>query len=126
MRMTGPGYGRTLGEALVSEGLAGHFTQLVLGTPPAPWDTACDIDMLLKYFPRSGQLDAPSYSHREWFFGVGGTYPRWLGYTLGYAIVREWCLKSSPDVVALIHTPAQEVLSVSVPSFASSVHILSN
>ena len=31
LRMAGPGYGRVLGEALVSEGLAGHFTRRLLG-----------------------------------------------------------------------------------------------
>lgn len=33
-RWDGPGYGKTLGEALVSEGLAGHFAQEVYGGAP--------------------------------------------------------------------------------------------
>ena len=38
IRWDGPGYGKTLGEALVSEGLAGHFVLQVLGGKPDPWD----------------------------------------------------------------------------------------
>ena len=36
---TGPGYGITLGEALVSEGLSDHFVaEAFPKTPPQPWD----------------------------------------------------------------------------------------
>ncbi len=38
-RWDGPGYGATLGEALVSEGLAGHFAQEVLGGTREPWES---------------------------------------------------------------------------------------
>ena len=120
MRMAGPGLGLTLGEALVSEGLAGHFTQLVLGTTPAPWECAFGIDVLMRHFPSAEQLGSPGYSHRAWFFGVGGPYPRWLGYTLGHAIVEEWRLKCSPAVADLIHVPAADVLSAAVPRFANT------
>jgi hypothetical protein len=40
MRMAGPGYGWTLGEALVSEGLAGQFVHRLFGSPPEPWECA--------------------------------------------------------------------------------------
>lgn len=42
-RFAGPGYGRTLGEAIVSEGLAGQFAGTLFAAPPspgnAPWTT---------------------------------------------------------------------------------------
>ncbi|MFD2813587.1 DUF2268 domain-containing putative Zn-dependent protease [Paracoccus aerius] len=38
LRWNGPGYGRSLGEALVSEGLAGHFVLQVLGGQPDATD----------------------------------------------------------------------------------------
>lgn len=38
-RWDGPGYGRTLGAALVSEGLAGQFAQELFGGPPEPWES---------------------------------------------------------------------------------------
>ena len=38
-RWAGPGYGLTLGEVIVSEGLAGHFSLELLGGEPEPWYT---------------------------------------------------------------------------------------
>jgi hypothetical protein len=37
VRWRGPGYGRTLLEALISEGLADRFAVELLGVPPQPW-----------------------------------------------------------------------------------------
>jgi len=86
---TGPGYGNTLGEALVSEGLADHFAEEAFPrTPSQPWDHA-----LTKAQEKSlwrlarGVLDIPDdYDHQAWFVG-GGNTPRWAGYSLGYDIV---------------------------------------
>ncbi|RJE17382.1 hypothetical protein PHISCL_10280 [Aspergillus sclerotialis] len=38
-RWDGPGYGTTLGETLISEGLAGHFAQEVFNWQPEPWES---------------------------------------------------------------------------------------
>lgn len=46
MRMAGPGYGWSLGEALVSEGLAGHFASRLFDSPPAPWECAVTDEVL--------------------------------------------------------------------------------
>jgi hypothetical protein len=46
LRMAGPGYGDTLGEALVSEGLAGRFVGRLFGSPPEPWERAVDDEAL--------------------------------------------------------------------------------
>ena len=58
LRMGGPGYGRSLGEALVSEGLAGRFVAKLFGNAPEPWECAIDA-AALKPLPRScdAQLD---------------------------------------------------------------------
>ena len=90
---TGPGYGITLGEALVSEGLSDHFVaQAFPRTPPQPWDhrpmTARQEAGLWKRARRD--LVVPGgYDHPLWFFGAGGknALPRWSGFTLAYRIV---------------------------------------
>ena len=87
LRMGGPGYGRTLGEALVSEGLAGHFVARALGSPPEPWERAVDEAALLRHRPDAATLGAAPYDHAGWFFGLSGHRPRWLGSTLGHRIV---------------------------------------
>lgn len=112
LRMAGPGYGWTLGEALVSEGLAGHFVSHLFGTPPEPWECAVDDEAIKAHLPDATALAANGHDHFAWFFGAGGRYPRWLGYTLGYRIVGDW-LKARPVVgaAAWANVAASEVLA---------------
>lgn len=116
LRMAGPGYGRTLGEALVSEGLAGHFVHRLLGTPPELWERAVDETVVTGLYPSRDELAASNYDHRAWFFGAGGRYPRWLGYTMGYVLVGRWLAKAgSVDARTWIEVPASVVLDAALP-----------
>lgn len=106
IRWDGPGYGRSLGEALVSEGLAGHFTLQVLGGEPDPWDAVR---------PASGAGRAAmnewarlDYNHAHWFFG-GGELRKWTGYGLGHQLIREHLSRyPDQDAVTLAHAKAEE------------------
>jgi len=99
LRWEGPGYGTTLGEALVSEGLAGHFVAETCGTAPEPWETAFDDATLAEAWAeaRAGWSD-DGYDHADWFFGAGRR-PRWLGYSLGHALVDAY-LRAHPGATA--------------------------
>ena len=111
---TGPGYGITLGEALVSEGLSDHFVgQAFPKTPPLPWDhrkmTARQEGGLWKR--AKPDLAIPgAYDHPLWFFGAGGknALPRWSGFTLAYRIVRPY-LASGRMPSKAVATPAEIV-----------------
>lgn len=46
MRWKTPGYGKTLLEALITEGLADHFAMEISNTEPMIWDTALTADQL--------------------------------------------------------------------------------
>ncbi|MEL6596268.1 MAG: DUF2268 domain-containing putative Zn-dependent protease [Pseudomonadota bacterium] len=83
-------YGRTLGEALVSEGLAGQFVREVYGTEPEPWECAID-DSLIPTLAGAALREwaDPEYDHARWFFG-SGHLPNWAGYSLGYAMAHLW------------------------------------
>lgn len=112
MRMAGPGYGWTLGEALVSEGLAGNFVQHLMNSPPEPWERAVDIDRLSVHRPTVADLQSPDYNHAEWFFGRG-KFPRWLGYSMGFELVRLWRETVRPETQAQwIDTPSHEILAI--------------
>lgn len=89
LRMGGPGYGWTLGEALVSEGLAGQFVSWLLDSPPERWERACELHWLRDNPVTLAGLNSRHYDHAAWFFG-NGPYPRWYGYTLGYQLVAAW------------------------------------
>lgn len=112
LRMAGPGYGRTLGEALVSEGLAGRFTGWLFGSPAEPWERAVDLDVLRAHVPNAAMLQAADDDHAGWFFGAGGRRPRGLGYTLGYQIVGDW-LATAGEVGGdvWVNVPADTVLT---------------
>ncbi|TXN80273.1 DUF2268 domain-containing putative Zn-dependent protease [Methylobacterium sp. WL8] len=111
MRMAGPGYGWTLGEALVSEGLAGQFVSHLFNSPPELWECAVTDEVLAANLPDNATLVSNGHDHRAWFFGFGGRYPRWLGYTLGYRIVGDW-LEAGADLsgAAWINVPAHVVI----------------
>lgn len=99
MRWHGPGYGWTLGEALVSEGLAGRFAEQLYGAGPEPWEDALSDDDLADLAGvASAQWTKSDYDHSEWFFGQNG-YPRWAGYTLGYQLVGRY-LAAHPNETA--------------------------
>jgi len=111
LRMGAVGYGRTLGEALVSEGLAGQFTRRLFGNPPEPWERAVDDAALRAHGPDAAALAATGYDHAAWFFGTG-ELPRWLGYTLGYAMAGKWLDRMGEvDGTTWVGVPAGAVLS---------------
>ena len=107
-RWDGPGYGRTLGEALVSEGLAGHFSLEVCGGEPEPWETL-ERAILTPFIERAKeQWSQPWYDHNAWFFGTGDM-PRWCGYSLGFMLIQAW-LREHPQqsAASLVFTQADD------------------
>lgn len=113
LRMAGPGYGWTLGEVLVSEGLAGQFVSHVFGTPPELWESAVSEELLKANLPSDEALASSDYDHAAWFFGHGGRFPRWLGYTLGYRVVADWLeAEEAVDGDSWVNVPAQQVIMV--------------
>ncbi|WP_390915564.1 DUF2268 domain-containing putative Zn-dependent protease [Pseudosulfitobacter sp. SM2401] len=111
LRYAGPGYGRTLGEAIVSEGLAGRFVEHVLGTPPELWEKAVDPALIMEHLPDRDTVWSTTYDHSEWFFGTK-TLPRWLGYTMGYEVVGKWIRNVGHlDAMVWINTPADSILA---------------
>ncbi|MEL6618295.1 MAG: DUF2268 domain-containing putative Zn-dependent protease [Pseudomonadota bacterium] len=103
VRWRGPGYGTTLGDALISEGLAGVFVRDLYDSAPEPWERALDSVSALSTAVFGGWDEA--YDHGEWFFGAG-RYPVWAGYSLGYRIVAFHADRVSEGIVDLTQRPA--------------------
>ena len=92
LRFDGAGYGKTLGEALVSEGLAGLFVFELFDNDPEPWEIALNEAQLAHHAAEAlPEWAAPRYDHARWFFGTGDL-PQWTGYSLGYAMARLWAM----------------------------------
>jgi len=108
---TGPGYGTTLAEALVTEGLADHFSREVFPeTPPQPWANALSRKQEMQLWRKAQpDLEIPgNYDHRSWFLG-GPDLPRWTGYTLGYRIVAGY-LGDKRRASAEVRTDAHRII----------------
>jgi hypothetical protein len=107
----GPGYGITLAEALVTEGLADHFAAEVFpDTPPKPWDHALSAQQEAELWRKAQPvLEVPyGYDHRAWFFGRRDL-PRWAGYTLGYRIAEAY-LGDDRSASSAVRTEAGTVI----------------
>ncbi len=115
-RWDGPGYGASLGEALVSEGLAGHFAREVCGDVPEPWEQLPE-DEVLRHAGRAKQeWNQTNYNHGEWFFG-SGDLPRWLGYSMGSRIIERF-LAQYPNQTA------SRLVDADVGEFRASLEML--
>ncbi|MFA5935964.1 MAG: DUF2268 domain-containing putative Zn-dependent protease [Patescibacteria group bacterium] len=98
IRWRNPGYGTTLLEALITEGLADHFSiEVGSVTKPPPWSRALNDKEIPKLLKRAKPLFNRSYNHADWFFGSKkNRLPRWTGYSLGYYLVGKY-LKTHPQ-----------------------------
>ena len=86
-------YGVTLGEALVSEGLADHFACDLLSEEPLLWTSGNPQNWRDLMFRAELELESDLYNHAEWFFGEG-ELPRWAGYAIGFELVQELKLQN--------------------------------
>lgn len=103
-----PGYGSSLLEAMVSEGMADHFARELLGTALQPWSSAFPVSETSHWLDLARpEFDSRAYSHAAWFFGNASTPPRWTGYTLGYRLVQAY-LDAHPgsSATSLVAAPA--------------------
>ena len=105
-RWRGPGYGSTLLEAMVSEGLADHFSIDLLGVAVPPWSQAFPEARHAEYLALAAPHFDAVVNHGVWFFGASGEPPRWTGYTLGYRLVADYRARTGLSAAQLVNTPA--------------------
>ncbi|HET7357778.1 MAG TPA: DUF2268 domain-containing putative Zn-dependent protease, partial [Nocardioidaceae bacterium] len=106
MRWRGPGCGSTLGERLVSEGLAQVFEQECTGR--VPMYAAGDVSSEHRAAAVAALHEDPADEGR-WFFGAADI-PRWFGYRLAYDLVRSWMDARGGSAAALVQEPAETFL----------------
>jgi hypothetical protein len=112
MRSRGPGYGSTLGEALVTEGLAQCYEEEV-GCPTSNYAVAVRGPTLAKLaLLAKGELWSEDYNHPKWFFGSksDSTFPWSGGYSLGYQVMRGWLDRAGVSASAAVSVAAREIL----------------
>ncbi|WP_430969092.1 DUF2268 domain-containing putative Zn-dependent protease [Spongiimicrobium sp. 2-473A-2-J] len=85
------GYGSTLLEASVSEGLADCFAMEITGIDPPIWSVALTGSTLEEWIDIAGESwNDSSYNHARWFFGTSPDVPRWTGYSIGFKLVKDY------------------------------------
>lgn len=108
LRRRSVGYGTTLFEAAVTEGLADHFALEVTDHSRPPWTLALDSAGLATWTPRVLESTSGPYDHRAWFLGTDPSIPRWTGYSVGFDLVgRHLEQDSARRASALVDEPAQ-------------------
>ncbi|WP_347137876.1 DUF2268 domain-containing putative Zn-dependent protease [Paracoccus sp. SSK6] len=105
VRWEGPGYGRSLGEALVSEGLAGHFVLQVMGGPPDAIDTVRPAQGATRL--AMNEWARRDYDHPRWFGGKGDLR-RGTGNSLGHRLIAEHLAQSPGGSAASLATAPAE------------------
>ena len=106
----GPGYGDSLTEAIVTEGLAVVFSLEVFPETPTPsWARALPRGSVCRWWDRATRRGT-GYDHARWFYG-SEDIPRWAGYSIGFALVRRY-LERHPSRTAadLAAVPAQGII----------------
>ncbi|MBU6388586.1 hypothetical protein KGQ72_01790 [Patescibacteria group bacterium] len=102
------GYGKTLLEALISEGLADHFDIEVNGGEPKLWSVAISSVELARLLDKAkSEFGNDSYDHAAWFFGSKEKdIPRWAGYSLGFSLVDDYLKKNNKKASELVAADA--------------------
>lgn len=90
------GYGITLLEGTISEGLADHFSIEVTGIQPPPWSVALNENELENWIETASNSWDQKYNHAQWFLGTDPNTPKWTGYAIGFELVKNF-LASHPD-----------------------------
>lgn len=106
LRWKSPGYGETLLEALITEGLADHFDVEVNKNEPESWCTILSKKQILDLLAKARkEFDNKNYDHNAWFFGSEDKgIPRWAGYSLGFELVNEYLQKYPEKKPSNIYT----------------------
>ena len=110
IRRRSVGYGRTLLQAAVSEGLADQFAVEVARLDPPPWALALEVEELDFWIDQAKIIwNNNSYDHASWFFGTDDDIPRWAGYAIGYKLVQIYLKENTDMTAAALHDmPAEQ------------------
>ena len=110
MRWRGPGCGGSLGQMLVSEGMAQLFEEEVFGEAPFFSRVSITDDEIAAAL---AVLHEPEFSQTKWFFGADGiTFS--FGYTYGYRICSAYANATGKSASELVGVPTREVLELGI------------
>lgn len=106
MRSQAIGYGETLLEALITEGLGEHFDMEINKKSHHAWNAVLNDNQIKEMMAKAKkEYNNKNYSHNEWFFGSEEKgIPKYTGYTLGYNLVAEYLKKNPSKKPSQLHS----------------------
>lgn len=102
------GYGDTLLDSFISEGLSCFVEKLTFPNKKIPYIKRIKNEKALWSKARK-ILAETKYNHSEWFFGTG-KLPNWTGYRLGYSIVNLFMKRNRVDLDKLVRMDSKDIL----------------
>jgi hypothetical protein len=106
------GYGDTLGEAIVTEGLADNFSLEIYKSKPPIWCRSLSPKQATQWMKKASvEFDNANYDHISWFFG-SQTVPRWAAYTLGFSLVKKYLAAHHVRASACVDLRADKILAL--------------
>ena len=100
------GYGNTLLDAMVSEGVACYVEKSV-STRKIPYIQPVKNEEVW-WSKAQDSFNDVEYNLSAWFFGTG-ELPNWIGYRLGYVMVERYMIKYQVDLSELNTIPSKEI-----------------
>ena len=105
----------TLLDGIIFEGLAEHFREQVASGKRSPWTKAVSKQKCQKYFLEIREkLNSKNQQLRNEIFFGSKKYPLWLGYSLGYYIVKSFLDKNKKESwINIIRMKPEKILKQS-------------
>jgi len=88
-RWQGPGFGKTLKETLVTEGLAAHFETETFGGKPSDFYVQFSDKEIQRFWKLAQKdLNSKDFNYDDWFLGnIKKKIPKHAGYALAYWLI---------------------------------------
>lgn len=106
MRWRNPGYGQTLGEAMISEGMACLYEEQHSGKAPIYAKIRLKDSQIAE---AKKIINSKNYIHSDWFFG-SKDIDKWFGYSYGYKLCKDYSTKSDKKASELVNIDAKKIL----------------
>ncbi len=105
------GYGNTLLDSFVSEGVSCFVEKSILPNRKIPYIQKIKNEKKL-WDKAKKLLGETKYNYSEWFFG-SGKLPNWTGYRLGFLLVENFAKKNKISLEKLVRLHSKEILKES-------------
>jgi uncharacterized protein YjaZ len=107
MRWRDPGYGNSLGEAMISEGLACLYEEMHKGSAPIYATVDISTEQIAE---AKSVISRDTHDHNRWFYG-SEDITRWFGYTYGYQLCKRYAEQTNTNAAEMLNIDPSLILA---------------